>query len=93
MAAASRSVNVEAIDQFCRGLALVETLSNMRERAERELDLQMALGPALIATRSYRHPDVGRTYARAWELGQQLGDDTRGLAALRGLQLYHVNLL
>jgi class 3 adenylate cyclase len=30
----------EAIDQFRRGLALVEALSDMRERAERELDLQ-----------------------------------------------------
>ena len=39
-AAASKSANVEAVDQFHRGLALVEALSDMRERAERELDLQ-----------------------------------------------------
>ena len=50
-AAASKSANLEAIDQFRRGLALVEALSDMRERAERELDLQMALGPALFATK------------------------------------------
>jgi tetratricopeptide (TPR) repeat protein len=93
MAAASKWANVEAIDQFRRGLALVEALSDMRERAERELDLQMALGPALYATRRYRHPDIGQTYARAWELCRQLGDDTRGPTALRGLQLYHMNLL
>jgi hypothetical protein len=53
MAAASKSANLEAIDQFRRGLALVEALSDMRERAARELDFQMALGPALYATRSY----------------------------------------
>src|SRR5437660_5971371 len=35
--AASRSPNLEAIDQIRRGLALVEALSDMRERAEREL--------------------------------------------------------
>jgi tetratricopeptide (TPR) repeat protein len=93
MAAASKSANVEAIDQFRRGLALVEALSDPRERAARELDLQMALGPALYATTSFSHPDIGRTYARAWELCRQLGDDTRGLTALRGLQLYHQNLL
>jgi tetratricopeptide (TPR) repeat protein len=93
MAAASKSANLEAIVQFHRGLALVEALSDMRERAERELDLQMALGPALYATGSYSHPDIGQTYARAWELCRQLGDDTRGLTALRGLQLYHLNLL
>jgi predicted ATPase len=93
MAAAKQSANLEAIDQFRRGLALVEVLSDMREQAERELDLQMALGPALFATRSYSHPDIGRAYARAWELCQQLGDDPRGLTALRGLVLHHLNLL
>jgi predicted ATPase len=93
VAAASKSANVEAIDQFGRGIALVDALSDSRERAERELDLQMALGPALIATKLYNHPDVGRTYARAWELCRQLGDHSREFTALRGLQLHHVNLL
>jgi predicted ATPase len=92
-AAARQSANVEAVDQFRRGLALVEALPDMRERAARELDLQMALGPALFATGSYSHPDIGRTYARAWELCQQLGDDRRAFTALRGLGLYHINLL
>src|SRR6202035_3042628 len=92
-AAASRSANLEAIDQFRRGLALVEALSDMRERAARELDLQMALGPALVATKVRSHSDIGRAYARAWELCRQLGDHSRGFTALRGLQLYHANLL
>jgi predicted ATPase len=93
MAAASRSANLEATDQFRRGLALVEALPDMPERAERELNLQMALGPALVATTSYSHPDVGRTYARAWELCRQLEDYSRGFTALRGLYLYHLDLL
>src|SRR4029077_16699611 len=92
-AAASTSANLEAIDQFRRGLALVEALSDPRERAERELDLQMALGPALFATKLGSHPDVGRAYARAWELCKQLGDHSRGFTALRGLQLHHFGLL
>src|SRR4029079_15721074 len=50
-AAARQSANLEAVDQFRRGLALIEALSDMRERAERELDLQMAIGPALFATK------------------------------------------
>jgi class 3 adenylate cyclase/tetratricopeptide (TPR) repeat protein len=91
--AASRSANAEAIDQFRRGLALVEALSDPRDRAERELDLQMALGPALIATKSFSHPDLGRAYARAWELCRQLGDHPREFTALRGLYMYHQNLL
>ena len=93
VAAASKSANVEAIDQFRRGLALVEALSDMRERAVRELDLQMAIGPALTATKSFAHPDIGRTYARASELCQQLEDHSREFTALRGLFMHHANLL
>ena len=74
VAAARKSANVEAIDQFRRGLALVGALSDMRERAVRELDLQMALGPALFATKLGGHPDIGRTYGRAWELCRQVED-------------------
>jgi tetratricopeptide (TPR) repeat protein len=92
VAAASTSANLEAVDQFRRGLALVEALPDPSERAERELDLQMALGPALIATKSFSHPDFGRTYERAWELCQQLGDHPREVTALRGLMLHHLNL-
>jgi class 3 adenylate cyclase/tetratricopeptide (TPR) repeat protein len=93
-AAARQFAYVEAIDQFRRGLALVEALSDPRERAERELDLQMALGPALYAAKAYSHPDIGPAYyTRAWELCRQLGDDLRGFTALRGLQLHHANLL
>jgi hypothetical protein len=72
---------------------LIDALSDGRERAERELDLQMALGPALYATKLASHPDVGRTYARARELCEQLGDHPREFTALRGLWLYHTNLL
>ena len=91
LATASKSANIEAIEQLRRGLALVEALSDMRERAERELDLQMALGPALFATKVYSHPDIGRTYARAWELCRQLVDHPREFTALRGLQNHHIN--
>ena len=93
VAAASRSANLEAIDQFHRGLGLVDALPDRRERAERELDLQMALGPALVATKNASHPDMGQTYARAWELCRQLGDHSREFTALRGLYLHHLYIL
>ena len=93
VAAARQSANVEALDQFQRGLALVEALPDTRERAARELDLQMALGPALSATKIPSHPDIGRTYARASELCRELGDDPRRFTALRGLEFHHLNLL
>jgi tetratricopeptide (TPR) repeat protein len=91
-AGARQFAYVEAIDQFRRGLALVEALSDPRERAERELDLQTALGPALFAANSWTHPDIGRAYARALELCRQLEDHSREFTALRGLQLHHQNL-
>jgi predicted ATPase len=92
-AGARQFAYVEAINQFRRGLALVDALPEPRERAERELDLQMALGPALVATELRSHPDIGRTYARAWKLCRQLADHSREFTALRGLQLHHQNLL
>ena len=91
--AASKSANTEAIDQFGKGLALVEALSDARERAERELQLHMALGPAVFATKLHGHPDIGKTYARAWELCRQLSDHSREVTALRGLTLHHQSLL
>jgi class 3 adenylate cyclase/tetratricopeptide (TPR) repeat protein len=91
-AAAGKSANLEAIDQFRRGLALVKALPDMRERTERELDLQMALGPALYATKHPSQPDLGRAYARAWELCRQLGDHSREFTTLRGLYIHHATL-
>jgi predicted ATPase/DNA-binding winged helix-turn-helix (wHTH) protein len=92
----SLSLMVELRDRAQHALRMKDVDSELlgpRERAERELDLQMALGPALVATKLHGHPDIGQTYARAWELCQQLGDHSRGFTALRGLQVYHQNLI
>jgi len=70
-AAARLFAYVEAIDQFRRGLALVEALSDPRERAERELDLQMALGPALYAAKAYGHHPTSAQPIRG--LGSSVG--------------------
>jgi tetratricopeptide (TPR) repeat protein len=92
----SLSLTAELRDRAQHALRMKDVaseLSDRRERAERELDLQMALGPALVATKLHGHPDIGRAYARAWELCRKLGDRSRGFTALRGLQVYHQNLL
>jgi adenylate cyclase len=72
---------------------VLDALPDGRERSERELDLQMALGVALFATKSWSHSDIGRTYARISELCRQLGDHSRGFTALRGLYVHHLVLL
>ncbi len=74
---------------FERGLELLTQLPETPERHERELEMQMALGPALAATRGYADAGVGRAYARAWELCGLLDDNARLPLVLRGRQIFH----
>jgi len=46
------------------------TLPETPDRAQQELDLQAALGPALMVTKGFAAPQVVRAYARARELCQ-----------------------
>jgi predicted ATPase len=89
--ALQHSAYVEAIAHLRQGLAVLTLLPETPERRQRELDLQVALGPALIATKGYAAPDVERTYARAQELCQRLGDTPQLFPVLRGLMLYYQN--
>jgi class 3 adenylate cyclase/predicted ATPase len=88
--ALGRSANVEAVTHFQRGLELLLQLPESRERHERELEMQMALGPALVATRGYADAGVGRAYERAWQLCQRLGDSVHLPLVLRGRQVFHL---
>jgi predicted ATPase/class 3 adenylate cyclase len=87
--ACQRSANTEAISHLTQGLTLLSMLPNTPERTHQELNLQTALGPALIATKGNAAPDVERTYARARELCQQLGDTPQLFPVLRGLIIYY----
>jgi predicted ATPase len=83
--AMERSAHVEAVMHLTRGLEVLQTLPDTSQRAQQELHLQTALGPALIATKGYAASEVEHTYARARALCQQ-NSETPGLfAALRGL--------
>ncbi|MBI3800074.1 MAG: hypothetical protein HY268_24250, partial [Deltaproteobacteria bacterium] len=72
--AVQRSANTEAISHLTAALELLLTRPETPERAAQELTLRLAVGPALIATQGYAAPDVGKVYARARELCQQVGD-------------------
>ena len=87
--ALSRRAYHEAIDHLTRGLALLKTLPDTPERAQQEFDLQLALGPVLMATKGQATPEVAQTYARAWALCQQIGDTPQRFAALWGLQRFY----
>jgi len=81
----------EAIGHLRRGLELLESLPNSAERQEQELDLQLALGPALIASKGGAAPEVEQAYARARELCQQVSEIPQRFSALLGLWYCHVN--
>jgi TOMM system kinase/cyclase fusion protein len=72
--ARERSANMEAISHLSKGLELLGGMPDTTERAQLELDFQITLGPALIATKGWAASEVEQTYARARELCEQVGD-------------------
>src|SRR5262249_26286446 len=83
--ALQRSANLEAIQHLTQGVALLATLPETSARAQQELDLQLALGAALMAAKGMAAPEVEQTYARARALGAQVGDTPQVFPTLWGL--------
>jgi class 3 adenylate cyclase/predicted ATPase len=71
--AVERSAPGEAIVHLSKGLELLEKLPVTSERDQQELNLQMALGTALIVSRGYTVPNVEKAYRRALKLCQGIG--------------------
>ena len=69
-----RSAYAEGQDNFSAALALLKDLPDGVERDKRELRLQLALGSVLSSTVGFDSPQRRRSYERAHELSQQLGD-------------------
>src|SRR5262249_27564947 len=88
--AVRRHAHQEAIKHLTKGLELLYTLPDTRERARQELRLQSALGAPLIATKGYAAPEVGKAYTRARELCQQIGDTPQLFPVLYGLAVFHI---
>ncbi len=87
--AADRSAFAEAIRHFSEGVRLSRLLPESAARARKELDLQMALGPALMATRGYAAPESLEVFARADELVASVGTVSEQLDVLLGLFNVH----
>jgi len=68
----------------------LKTLAESPERHEREIRIQIRLGVPLQSTRGYSAPEVQATYARAYELCQQLGQTTHLFPILYGLFRYYM---
>src|SRR5262249_44797898 len=63
--AARLAANQEAIAHLSNGLALLGRLPDTPERAQTELELQIALGIALRVTKGYGASEVERVFNRA----------------------------
>ncbi|MBI3800334.1 MAG: tetratricopeptide repeat protein, partial [Deltaproteobacteria bacterium] len=88
--AVQRSAYAEAISQLTAALELLKTLPDTPERIQRELTLQLTLGPALMATRGYTAPEVEQVYTRARELCQQVGETPQLFPVLFGLRTFYI---
>jgi predicted ATPase len=80
-----RSAHADAISSLTAAIDLLQKLPDGPERMQRELLLQLALGPALIFINGYTAPEVERAFARAREICEQLGDPAELFPALLGL--------
>jgi predicted ATPase len=89
--ALARSAMTEAVAQLTKGLEVLANLPESTARQQHELDLRLALGPALIATQGWAAATTGETYARAGELCELLGQGQHLGAVLFG-QYVHRNL-
>jgi predicted ATPase len=88
--AAQRSANVEAFNHLTKGLEVLMTLPDTLERARQELDMQITLGPVLMAVKGQSSPDTEHAYARARELCQQMGETPQLIPVLNGLFRFHM---
>ena len=87
--AVARSAMVEAVTSLRKGLDQSTGLSEGLARQQQELDLLIALVPALIATKGYSAPEVGETLSRATALAEQVDRTDYLLMLLYGQFAYY----
>jgi TOMM system kinase/cyclase fusion protein len=87
--AIQRSANREAVNHLTKGLALLGPLPDSPQRTQAELELLMILGAPLMVTKGYAAPEVGRVYARARELCEQIGETPQLMRVVLGLRNFY----
>jgi predicted ATPase len=86
---AARSAMAEAVAQLRKGLHTLAGLPDDPWRRQQELDLQIALGPALAGTKGFAADDVRETIARARALAEQLDRPDYLVPLMDGLWAFH----
>jgi predicted ATPase len=83
--AAQRSANIESVSLLRRAQHELLGFEANEEAARLELDVLMALGPALIVTQGFGAPEVRTTFQRAQSLSSKVGKQEDQFPILRGL--------
>jgi predicted ATPase/class 3 adenylate cyclase len=86
---AGRSAYNEAASYFEQALEALRHLPESHETLEQGINVRVDLGPALITMKGFGAPEVERTYSRARQLCQQLGDTPQLFPVLWGLARVH----
>jgi predicted ATPase/class 3 adenylate cyclase len=87
--ALQRSAHADAISSLNAAIGLLQRLPDSPERVQRELRLQLALGPASIAVKGYAASEVELAFTRARHLCERLGDPPELFPALLGMYYVH----
>jgi len=82
--ALKKSAMAEAVSCLRGGLNLCAGIPESKWRNQRELELQVALGSALIATRGYVAPETIESFARARDLCKRLGQSRQLVSVMHG---------
>ena len=85
------SAVVEAVAHLKHGIGDLQRSEIGKNKATTELELQLALGAALIAFKGYAAPETGQAYERAVELCEATGAKEHLAPALYGLALFHMD--
>jgi tetratricopeptide (TPR) repeat protein len=88
--AIARGTMTEAVALLRKGLDILAGLPDAAVRQEQELDLQIALGHALDATKGLAALETGEAYARARRLAEQLNRPAQLGLVLNGQYLFRI---
>jgi len=88
--ASLRSAYLEAISNLNLGVDLLLKHPETAERDRHELAIQIALGPAVMETKSDSSPEVKAAYSRVVELGERLGEPEQVFWAQGGLFFHYM---
>ena len=86
--ALAQSAMIEAASRLRRGLDVLGQAPREPWRWRLELQLELTLGKALIATVGYANPETGAAFARAKGLCESIGETHELLAVLHGLWIH-----